>query len=303
MMTLLNLSLHLLKDAICATPKAEFSVEVLADVPYSQVEGQALLLDLYLPQDDGPSLRPGVIAIHGGGWQGGDKGGIGWLGETLSRRGYVVAAVDYRLAPRWTYPAQLDDVQRAVRWLRKHAQAFRVDSQRLGAIGDSAGGHLAALLGTRETRREDDPELSGFSSKVQCVVDIYGPADLVPHRYLEAMYTPDEVALLREILLALMGTSYDADAAFWHDASPIFHVSSDDAPFFIIHGTADIIVPLDQSVRFAEALRKAGVEVEVCLIEGMGHGPQDADMHQQFMGALEKAMAFFDKHLQPLRSP
>lgn len=297
MMTLLNLSLHFLKDAICATPKAEFPVEVRTDMPYGQVEEQALLLDLYLPQDDAQFLRPAVIAIHGGGWQGGDKGAMSWLGETLSRRGYVVASVDYRLAPRWTYPAQLDDVQRAVRWLRKHAQAFRVDSQRLGAIGDSAGGHLAALLGTRETRHDEDTDLSGFSSKVQCVVDIYGPADVVPHRYLEAMYTPDEIALLREVLLALMGKSYDADAALWHDASPLFHVSSDDAPFFIIHGTDDIIVPLDQSVRFAEALRKAGVEVELSVIEGMGHGPQDADMHKQFMGALEQGMAFFDKHL------
>ncbi len=283
-------------NTIYATKKKSFEIRV--DLPYGQVEGESLLLDLYLPEDDGQSLRPAIIAIHGGGWQGGDKGGIGWMAEMLARRGYVVVAADYRLAPRWTYPAHLDDVQRAVRWLRKHAQEFRIDSQRIGAIGDSAGGHLSALLGTRETRDDSDPELQGFSSKVQCVVDIYGPADLPLPRYLNQIKTPDEREFLRDVLLAFIGKPYDEAPDLWHEASPLFHVSPDDAPFFIIHGTDDMIVPLEQSTSLAEVLKKAGVEVELVIIKGMGHGPQDEEKHEQFIQALEKAMNFFDKHLR-----
>ena len=131
--------LSFLINAVYATKKEDFPFDVRADLPYGQVEGKPLLLDLYLPEDDGQSLRSAVIAIHGGGWQGGDKDGIGWMAEMLAHRGYVVIAVDYRLAPQWNYPAHMDDVQRAVRWLRQHAQEFRVDPQRIGAIGESAG--------------------------------------------------------------------------------------------------------------------------------------------------------------------
>ncbi len=287
--------LSFLINAVYATKK-DCPFEVRADMVYGQAEGEPLLFDLYLPKDDGQSLRPAVVAIHGGGWQGGDKNGIGWMAEMLARRGYVVAAVDYRLAPQWTYPAQLDDVQRAVRWLRKHAQELRVAPQRIGAIGDSAGGHLSALLGVRETR--DDSDLKDFSSKVQCVVDIYGPADLALPRYLKQIISPDERELLRDVLSAFIGIPYDEAPHLWNDASPIFHVSPDDAPFFIIHGADDMIVPLEQSTSLAEALKKAGVEVELVIIEGMGHGPQNEEAHKQFMQALKKAMDFFDKHLR-----
>lgn len=290
--------LSFLMNAVYAMRKKDFSFEVRTDLPYGQVEGESLLLDLYLPKDDSQSLRPAIIAVHGGGWQGGEKGGIGWMAEMLARRGYVVAAVDYRLAPQWTYPAHLDDVQRAVRWLRKHAQKFRIDPQRIGAIGDSAGGHLSALLGTRETRDDSDPNLKDFSSKVQCVVDIYGPADLALPRYLNQIKTPDERELLRDVLMAFVGKSYDEDPDIWHEASPLFHVSPDDGPFFIIHGSDDMIVPLEQSTSLVEALKKAGVEVELVIIEVMGHGPQDEEKHEQFMQALGKAMDFLDKHLK-----
>jgi len=289
--------LSFLINAVYATKK-DFPFEVRADVIYGQVEGEALLLDLYLPEDDGRALRPAVAAIHGGGWQGGDKNGIGWMAEVLARRGYVVISVDYRLAPRWTYPAQLDDVQRAVRWLRKHAREFRVDPQRIGAIGDSAGGHLSALLGVRETGDDSDPNLKGFSSKVQCVVDIYGPADLALPRYLKQLKSPDERELLRDVLLAFIGKPYDETPELWNEASPLFHVSPEDAPFFIIHGANDMIVPLEQSTCLAEALKREGVEVELVIIEGMGHGPQNEEVHEQFMQALKKAVDFFDGHLK-----
>jgi acetyl esterase/lipase len=251
-------------------------------------------LDLFLPKDDGKSLRPAVIVIHGGAWRGGDKKDMRILAEPLAQRGYVVAAINYRLAPKWSYPAQLDDCQRAIRWLRKNAKEFRVDPKRFGAAGASAGGHLALLLGTREVRDDSDPDLKGISSKVQCVLSICGPTDLTDKRYAQAARDSD----LGKILIEFIGEPYDEAPNLWKEASPIYHVSPDDAPTFIIHGDQDSIVPFEQSVRFAEALRKVGVEVQLVAIKGMDHGPTTPEQRDELMKAVGQALEFFDKHLK-----
>jgi acetyl esterase/lipase len=251
-------------------------------------------LDLFLPKDDGKSLRPAVIVIHGGAWRGGDKKDMRILAEPLAQRGYVVAAINYRLAPKWSYPAQLDDCQRAVRWLRKNAKEFRVDPKRFGAAGASAGGHLALLLGTREVRDDSDADLKGISSKVQCVLSICGPTDLTDKRYAQAARDSD----LGKILIEFIGKPYDEAPNLWKEASPIYHVSPDDAPTFIIHGDQDSIVPFEQSVRFAEALRKVGVEVQLVAIKGMDHGPTTPEQRDELMKAVGQALEFFDKHLK-----
>jgi acetyl esterase/lipase len=251
-------------------------------------------LDLFLPKDDGKSSRPAVIVIHGGAWRGGDKKDMRILVEPLAQRGYVVAAINYRLAPKWSYPAQLDDCQRAVRWLRKNAKEFRVDPKRFGAAGASAGGHLALLLGTREVRDDSDPDLKGISSKVQCVLSICGPTDLTDKRYAQAARDSD----LGKILIEFIGKPYDEEPNLWKEASPIYHVSPDDAPTFIIHGDQDSIVPFEQSVRFAEALRKVGVEVQLVAIKGMDHGPTTPEQRDELMKAVGQALEFFDKHLK-----
>lgn len=268
--------------------------EVRADVPYGQVDGHTLLLDLYLPKDDGKGLRPAVVVIHGGAWRSGNKTQLRQIAEMFARRGYVAAAINYRLAPKWSYPAQLDDCQRVVRWLRKRAKEFSIDPKRFGAAGASAGGHLSALLGTRETRDDTDPELKGISSKVQCVLDIFGPTDFTDEGYVKASRT----LLPGKILLDFLGKPYDEAPDIWRDASPLFHVSHDDAPFFIIHGTEDQLVPVEHSNRIAEALQKVGVEVKLVIIEGMGHGPTDPKSREQFMKALNDSVDFFDKHLK-----
>jgi acetyl esterase/lipase len=216
------------------------------------------------------------------------------LAEPLAQRGYVVAAINYRLAPKWSYPAQLDDCQRAIRWLRKNAKEFRVDPKRFGAAGASAGGHLALLLGTREVRDDSDPDLKGISSKVQCVLSICGPTDLTDKRYAQAARDSD----LGKILIEFIGKPYDEEPNLWKEASPIYHVSPDDAPTFIIHGDQDSIVPFEQSVRFAEALRKVGVEVQLVAIKGMDHGPTTPEQRDELMKAVGQALEFFDKHLK-----
>lgn len=253
-------------------------------------------LDLYLPKDDGKSLRPAVVVIHGGGWKGGDKRALSYLAEAFARRGYVAAAINYRLAPKWNYPAHLDDCQRAVRWLRKNAKEFRVDPERFGAAGASAGGHLALLLGTRGVRDDSDPELKGISSKVQCVLSIFGPTDFTDEYYVQAK---NPVAA-RDIA-NFVGKTYDEAPEIWKEASSFHHVSPDDAPTFIIHGDQDRLVPLDQSVKFAEALREVGVEVQLVVIKGMGHGARTPEQREEFMKAVDQALEFFDKHL--LKTP
>jgi len=251
-------------------------------------------LDLFLPKDDGKSLRPAVIVIHGGAWRGGDKKDMRILAEPLAQRGYVVAAINYRLAPKWSYPAQLDDCQRAVRWLRKNAKEFRVDPKRFGAAGASAGGHLALLLGTREVRDDSDPDLKGISSKVQCVLSIFGPTDFTDERSIQASRNP----VAGRALVDFLGKPYNEAPEVWKEASPIHHVSPDDAPTFIIHGDQDLLVPLDQSVKFAEALKKVGIEVQLVVIKGMGHGPTTPEQREEFMKAVGQALEFFDRHLK-----
>lgn len=266
--------------------------ELKEDLSYGSNERNEL--DLFLPKDNGKGLRPAVVVIHGGAWRSGDKRQLRMVAELFARRGYVAAAINYRLAPKYSYPAQLDDCQRAVRWLRKNAKEFRIDPKRFGAAGASAGGHLALLLGTRETRDDNDPELKGISSKVQCVLSIFGPTDFTDERYVQASRNP----VAGRALIEFVGKPYDEAPDLWKEVSPIHHVSPDDAPTFIIHGDQDPLVPLEQSEKFAEALKKVKVEVQLVVIKGMGHGPTTPEQREEFMKAIGQAVEFFDKHLK-----
>lgn len=251
-------------------------------------------LDLFLPKDEGTTLRPAVVVIHGGAWRSGSKRQLRPLAEMLARRGYVAAAINYRLAPKWSYPAQLDDCQRAVRWLRKRAQELRIDPKRIGAAGASAGGHLSLLLGTRETRDDSDPELKGISSKVHCVLDIFGPTDFTSEVYVRASHVP----IVGNALVEFLGKPYEEAPEVWKEASPLYHVSPDDAPTFIIHGDQDPLVPLEQSEKLVAALTKVGVPVRLVVIKGMGHGPTTPEQRAELDKALDEVMAFFDQHLK-----
>jgi len=153
---------------------------------------------------------------------------------------------------------------------------------------------LALLLGTREIRDDSDPDLKGISSKVQCVLSIFGPTDFTHERYIQASRNP----VAGRALVDFLGKPYDEAPELWKEASPIHHVSPDDAPTFIIHGDQDLLVPLDQSVKFAEALKKVGVEVQLAVIKGMGHGPTTPEQREEFMKAVGQALEFFDKHLK-----
>ncbi|HPD15695.1 MAG TPA: alpha/beta hydrolase [Planctomycetota bacterium] len=265
-------------------------VRIIRDVPYGP-HGARNLLDIYLPEG-GPAPRPLVICIHGGGWAGGDKRGYAALGELLARRGFAAVSLTYRFAPAWRAPTQMDDVQRAVRWLRKNAEEYGLDPKRFGAIGGSAGGHLASYLGLTETRDNSDAELAKYSSRVQCVVDCYGPVDLV------AMMSSASAPIVQ----GFIGKPLAGNEEDYRRASPVTYVAKDAPPFLILHGTRDVgtsrgQVPMEQSVEFHEKLRKAGAEATLIKVEGAGHGFSFGSPDPEIQKALAATLDFFTKHL------
>ena len=227
------------------------SITVQTDVSYGSVDGTKLLLDVYEPAGGGMEARPAVVLIHGGGWTSLDKSTMRTMGQFLAKSGFVAFSVDYRLfhGHENEWPAQLDDVQRAVRWVRANASTYHVKPDRIGAFGHSAGAQLAALLGMENTRDNSDPTLAKYSSKVEAVVDVSGPTD----------FTQDRDADGAEFLDNFLGTGYAAHPDVWREASPVFHVSKSDAPFLIVHGTEDQNVPIAQAQELYDKLHAAGV--------------------------------------------
>jgi len=241
-------------------------VEVLPrierDVSYGLAGGETLKMDIYRPQTSG--RKPAVITIHGGGWRAGDKRGDRRLALLLAKQDYVVFAINYRLTPKFPWPAAFDDCQRAVRWVRHQADEYEVKRSRIGALGRSAGAHLAALLGTvRETRDDSDPLLAKYSSQVNAVVDMYGPADL-RKQYAHARN--------KQTMLDFMGKPPQQAQSKYRAASPALQVTRKSAPFLILHGSADPVVPVEQAKLMDAALRAKGVPSKLVIIEGAGHG-------------------------------
>lgn len=280
-----------------ALPTQESRKQVQRDVVYGEAGGQKLLLDVY--GADPAMVRPAVIFVHGGSWRSGSKSDLGFAAAALARQGYVGFSINYRLLRngRNRFPAQIDDVQRAVRWVRAHAKDYGVDPEKIGALGASAGGHLVALLGTTETRDNSDAELAGFSSRVQCVVDLYGPTDfttaLEPENQRKMAEDPSPGAqIVQEFLGALPGAAENYRAA-----SPLTHIDKKTAPFLIFHGGKDALVPLEQSQRMDAALRAAGIESKLVVFPDAVHGYREPQLLlQTFAGATE----FFDRHLKNL---
>lgn len=217
-------------------------------------------LDAYLPQGEGP--HPALLLIHGGAWMHGDKRDMREFGELFARAGYACFAPAYRLAPAHRWPAQIEDCLYAVQFVRANAARFGVDPARVGALGLSAGGHLVALLGVLDERRDQhaaDPVLRQ-STRVQCVVDYFGPVLLARTKELDFDTQPPP---------ELFG---DAPDSAYAQASPVNFVTKDDAPFLFVHGDADAVVPLGHSLLMEEKLREHGVPCELLVIPRGGHG-------------------------------
>jgi len=235
------------------------------DMEYARVGDKSLRLDLLIPNGQGP--HPLIVWIHGGGWMKGDKK-MRPDHPALRQvdRGYAVASVNYRFSQEAIFPAQIHDCKAAIRWLRSNAEKYRLDPDRIAAWGPSAGGHLAALLGTTAGNRElEDISMgnAGISSRVQAVVDWFGPTD-----FLKMGGAHNEPLSPESLLLGCPIESCPERVA---KANPINYVTRFTPPFLIQHGTADRKVPVNQSELLSKALIDAGVQVTYLPLEGVGH--------------------------------
>ena len=259
------------------------------DIAYAE-ESAAQKLDLYVPAEPSDSLRPALVVVHGGGWRSGDKQRGQWsrIPARYARDGYVAISVNYRLTGEAPWPAQIEDVKAAVRWLRAHAAEHRVDVGRIGAYGNSAGAHLASLLGL--VKQTDGLEGTGphleHSSQVQAVCASATPADFLNWGAPGVL----PVRLRNTFLVGPTETLRDRA----RQASPITYARDDAPPFLLIHGTDDRTVPIEQSNRFAQALREAGAkEVRYMIIDNEGHGV----FQSQQLLTYPAMKAFFDASL------
>lgn len=290
-----------LTAAAFAQPKAPKKMDVPPPVPpnvtvhrdLAYVEGghERQKLDLYLPKDAaGP--RPVIIWVHGGGWQNGSKASAFPLRFGFTAKGYVIASIGYRLTDAAAFPAQIQDVKAALRWLRAHANQYQLAPDRFAAWGSSAGGHLVAMLGTAgDIAAFDVGAHLDRSSRVQAVVDYYGPSDLL--RFVETPgYTSHGQPGSPESKLigGVVAANKDKAAA----ASPITYVSKDDPPFLILHGAADPTVPVNQSETLHAALLQAGVPSTLHVLPGAKHGGPDFNTPE----ALGWVEAFLARHLK-----
>ncbi len=249
-------ALALIFAAVACTASA---ATTQTDIEYGRAGGETLLLDAHIP--DGPGPFSAVILVHGGGWTGGDKSGgtskgyMAPLHEPLTEAGIAWFSINYRLAPQHIFPAPVEDVETAIRWVKAHAAEYRIDPKRIALSGESAGAHLVVAAVVRADE----------ATRVAAVVPIYGRYDLT-------QFKPD--AAIGGGIAALSGHKiFNAEArALLEKASPLQQVKSGLPPFLLLHGTADASVPFQQSVMLLEKLRAAKVPAEMIPIEGGVHG-------------------------------
>ena len=268
---------------------ASLYADIKRDIEYSRPDGKPQLLDLYLPKE-GEGPFPVVMWVHGGGWKNGSKKNCpaSWLVE----HGFAVASINYRLIPvQW--PAQMDDCRAAVRWLRFNADNCNLDSNHIGAWGGSAGGHLVALMGTLPP-----PDFETTTSRVQAVCDWYGPSDLLtmPPNVVSEARTKEQVAQSNGA--KLLGAPVWTIPEKAMQASAFHQVSSDDAPFLIMHGDKDPGVPLVQSEMLHDALKMQGVDSMLVVLKGAGHGGPEFRTDE----SKQTILRFFEKYLKPQAS-
>ena len=262
-----------------ASSQKSLTLEVLRDIRYSAHDGKGLALDVYRPK--GARGLPAVIWIHGGGWRSGSRSEAANV-EALAARGFVGVSVDHRLSTEAPFPAAVEDVKAAVRWVRAHATEYGVDPDRIGVWGASSGGHLALMVAC------SDESAGPVSSRVQAACAWYAPTDLSNR---DLGYAVEEIQLF-------LGASMYSPAA--RAASPLGLASADDPPVLLVHGALDVLVPPSHSLKMVEALRKAGAEARVILVKHARHGfeADGGDPEPSKADVLETSIEFFEDELK-----
>lgn len=226
-----------------------------SDIVFGMGADEKLVLDAFTPEGEGPF--PCCILVHGGGWMKGDKvNNFKTLFDPLSKAGFAWFSINYRLAPKHRYPACLEDVETAIRWVKDHALDYKIDKERIALIGESAGGHLVSLVAVRPKT----------DTRVAAVVSFYAPHDL--ERFAQSRLRTPAWA---EALFGITEINEDANRVL-REASPITYVNPGLPPFLLIHGTKDDKVLPEQSLAFQQQMRAAGNRCDVMLVENVSHG-------------------------------
>ena len=248
-------------------------VRVEQNLVYSSPGGRDLHLDLFLPTE-GREPFPAVVYIHGGGWKGGNKNAFRRQAAHMATKGFAGACIEYRLSGEAKYPAALQDSKAAVGWMRANAAKYRIDPQRIGAAGGSAGGHLVALL--------------GVTGDVKAVAAFNPAVDLVS-------FGKRAPAGASNSVVEFLGATYAQKPELWAEATPLTHVDKNSAVFLFLHGNADTTVPYQQSLDMLNKLKAAGVEAELFTAEGAAHG--FFNRPPWFEPTLKRMEEFFLRHL------
>jgi len=234
-------------------------------IVYGKGDNADLELDLAMPAaSNGPF--PAIVCIHGGGWKAGNRQQLVGLTEVFAKKNFVAVTISYRLAPKYQFPAQIEDCKAAVRWMRANADKYNIDSKRIGAVGFSAGAHLSCLLGAAD----ETADLEGQggnpkqSSKVQAVVSFFGPTD-----FTTKTWTKD---VENAFFVPFLGGKFEEKKDQYRKCSPIIYCSKNNPPFLFFHGTEDTLVGIEHSQKMTKKLRELGVSAELVTMEGDGHG-------------------------------
>lgn len=259
---------------VAAEPHDPATLTRLRGVTYAKRDGVELYADVYMPPGEGPN--PSILMVHGGAWAAGSKWNVLFHANQLAQHGYTVAAIDYRLAPKHKFPAQLEDCRAALDWMGKNADKYRIDKSRIGAYGYSAGGHLVSLLAvTDKKRRPKQP------SRLRAVVAGGAPCSF------------DWIGRESRSLAYFLGGSRAEKPTVYQNASPLTFVSPEAPPFFFFHGERDRVVPRSSSDALHQLLRKSGVDSSYHIVPKQGHLPTFFDEQ-----ARAKAIKFLDRVLK-----
>ena len=251
-------------------------VETIADLKFAQPGGVELLMDLHLPHGiDNPPL---VMVIHGGGWKAGDRKSskLDWI----TREGYALANIEYRMSQEAVFPAQIHDCKGALRWLRAHQEEYGYDASRVVALGLSAGGHLACLMGTSSGNQTLEGNTAGHldeSSKIQGVINYFGPSDFIQRSKSQPDITDNPNGIVYQLLGGSVSSNPDAG----------------DAPMLILHGDQDRQVLPDQARRLLEVCREKQLDAHLHIENGKGHG-----WNQPTRNEKKLVLGFLEKHLR-----
>jgi acetyl esterase/lipase len=261
------------QQATSPPPALPPGVERKMDLDYVGIGNPRQMLDLYFPKKRSTQEPlPLVVWIHGGAWRSGGKEYARQLCEIVATGDFVGASINYRLSSEAVWPEQLHDCKAAIRWLKAHATEYGYDPLRIAVMGSSAGGHLAAMIGVTCNDAALEGTLGQHSdqnSRLSAVVNLYGPADFLT---MQEPPTTENHNAPTSPESRLIGGAIQQQAEKARAASPQTHVSADDPPMLIIHGTKDTLVPYTQSVRFEKALEAVGVATTLITVEGGGHG-------------------------------